>query len=384
MPMLRFLTAGESHGKSLTAIVDGVPSNLSISPEFINAQLKRRQQGYGRGGRMDIERDEVEITAGVRSGMTLGSPIGLIIANRDWENWSDKMSVDNPNAATEKLTKPRPGHADLSGILKYGLDDVRNVLERASARETAARVAVGAIAKSFLAEFGITVESSVTGIGHVTTAETVLATGGSAIADKSPVRCLDDVAGAAMMKAIDAAAKAGDTLGGTFELVIFGLPAGIGSYVQWDKKLDGRLAKAVMSIQAIKGFEIGDGFALAGRPGSEAHDEIFYEPDRGYFRKTNRAGGIEAGMTDGSPVRLRAVMKPIPTLKKRLATVDIATKKPAEAIHERSDACAVPAASVVAEAVAAIEIMGAVLEKFGGDSMDDIMNSYRSYLERIS
>jgi chorismate synthase len=383
MSMLRFLTAGESHGKSLTAVIDGVPSNLEIKSELINAQLRRRQQGYGRGGRMAIEIDAVEITGGVRAGKTLGSPLSLIIRNKDWDNWQTAMDPEENNG-TDKLTRPRPGHADLSGMLKYDFDDARNVLERASARETAARVAVGAVAKIFLAELEVYVESCVTGIGKAVTAETVISSGGGETADKSCVRCLDGSVETAMMAEIDKAGKAGDTLGGTFEIAVFGLPAGIGSYSQWDKRLDARIAKAIISIPAIKGIEFGDGFSLAERPGSEAHDEIFYEAGRGYFRKTNRAGGLEAGMTDGSAVRIRAAMKPIPTLKQKLATVDIDTKKPAEAIHERSDVCAVPAASIVAEAVVAIEIMNAILEKFGGDAMQDIKRTYHMYLQRIT
>lgn len=383
MAMLRFLTAGESHGKSLTAVIDGVPSNLEINSEFINAQLRRRQLGYGRGGRMAIESDAVEITGGVRAGKTLGGPLSLIIRNRDWENWRTAMDPEEDNG-TEKLTRPRPGHADLSGMLKYDFDDARNVLERASARETAARVAVGAVAKRFLAELEVYVESCVTGIGKAVTPATIISSGGGLIADKSGVRCLDANVETAMIAAIDQAAKAGDTLGGTFEIAVFGLPAGIGSYSQWDKRLDARIAKAIISVPAVKGIEFGDGFSLAERPGSEAHDEIFYEAGRGYFRKTNRAGGLEAGMTDGSAVRIRAAMKPIPTLKQKLATVDMGTKKPAEAIHERSDVCAVPAASIVAEAVVAIEIMNAILEKFGGDAMQDIKRAYHMYLQRIT
>lgn len=383
MPMLRFLTAGESHGKSLTAIIDGVPSNLQVKADYINAHLKRRQLGYGRGDRMAIEADKAEITGGVRGGKTMGGPVSLVINNKDWNNWQKAMDAEEI-AEAEKLSRPRPGHADLSGMLKYNVNDARNVLERASARETAARVAVGAVARRFLAEFDISIESCVTGIGTATTDATIFSSGAGEKADKSPVRCLDANAESAMIKEIDKAADAGDTLGGTFEVVVFGLPAGIGSYSQWDTRLDARIAKAVASIPAIKGVEFGDGFALAQRFGSEAQDEIFYEPGRGYFRKTNRAGGLEAGMTNGSPVRIRAAMKPIPTLKQCLATVDVSTKKPAKAIHERSDVCAVPAASVIGEAVVAIEVMEAMLEKFGGDCMDDIMVSYRAYLERIS
>jgi chorismate synthase len=374
--MFRFLTGGESHGLALVAVIDGVPSRLSLEAEDIDRDLKRRQLGYGRGGRMQIERDAVTIASGVRGGKTLGSPISLIISNKDWPNWTDIMSVEAGPPNETVLTKPRPGHADLAGLIKYGFGDVRNVLERASARETAARVAIGAVAKRLLAEFGIEVASSVISIGQVSASATVMSPADGPKADQSLVRCLDEGTSKEMTAVIDEAAAAGETLGGVFEVAVFGVPVGLGSYAQWDRRLDGNIAKAVMSIPAIKGVEIGDGFGLAERMGSEAHDEISYSPEAGFIRSTNRAGGLEAGLTNGSPVRVRAAMKPIPTLGKPLMTVDIITKQPAEAISERSDVCAVPAASVVAEAVVAIELADAVLRKYGGDSLEEALSHF--------
>ena len=398
--MLKFLTAGESHGESLTAIVEGAPSGLPISPAGIDADLARRQGGYGRGGRMKIETDSVEITAGVRHGLTLGSPIALIIRNRDWENWADVMSPTPSPGYDESraVTKPRPGHADLSGGLKYDHRDLRNVLERSSARETAARVAAGAVARRLLDEFGIKVYSWVTGIGGVEWQRR-----GNAPFDKifdgaeaSVVRCPDKKASREMVAAIDRAKKAGDSLGGVFEVVVAGVPPGLGSHVQWDRKLDGSLARALMSIQAIKGVEVGTGFGAGATPGSRVHDEIFYgrkadaakgsywPAPGGFFRKTNNAGGIEGGMSNGESIVLRAVMKPIPTLYKPLKSVDIATKEPFKASIERSDVCAVPAAAIVAESAVAFEVAREFLIKFGGDSVKEIERNYRGYLGQIA
>jgi chorismate synthase len=379
--MLRFLTGGESHGLALVTVIDGVPANVPLVPDDINKELKRRQLGYGRGGRMNIEQDQAEIISGVRGGSTLGSPISIVIHNKDWENWQKVMGVEAKPDDTDILTQPRPGHADLAGAIKYGFGDIRNVLERASARETAARVAVGAVAKRILAEFRISVVSAVMTIGDVKSSVSIDKPGDVGKADKSPVRCLDADAAAGMMAAIDEASRVGETLGGIFEVAVFGLPIGLGTYAQWDRRLDAALARAIISIPAIKGVEFGDGFDLAARPGSQAHDEISYDRERGFFRSTNRSGGLEAGITNGSTLKLRAAMKPIPTLGKPLATVDIATKKPAEAIRERSDVCAVPAAGVVGEAVVAIEIASAFLAKFGGDNINETRRNYESYLK---
>lgn len=382
--MFRFLTGGESHGFALVTVIDGVPANVPLKAADINMELKRRQQGYGRGGRMAIEHDEVTIVSGIRGGLTLGSPISLIINNKDWPNWQDVMAVEAEAPAGGELTRPRPGHADLAGLLKYGFGDIRNVLERASARETAARVAVGAVAKRFLAELDIVVGSSVIAIGDNRTNMAIETPEDSAKADASPVRCLDEDIENDIKAAIDEAGAAGETLGGVFEVAVFGAPVGLGSYAHWDRRLDGALARALMSVPAVKGVEIGDGFDLAVRPGSEAHDEIAYSPERGFFRSTNRSGGLEAGMTNGSIIRLRAAMKPIPTLGKPLMTVDVMTKEPAEAISERSDVCAVPAASVIGESVVAIEIAEAILTKFGGDSLDETLRNYRSYIQTMN
>ena len=414
MNKLRILTSGESHGRALTAIIDGVPAGLSISPEDINRDLARRQKGFGRGGRMKIETDSAQILSGIRMGKTLGSPISLLIENRDWPNWEEVMGpelrvkssesnnsgLQTANSKLQPVTRPRPGHADLSGALKYGHRDIRNVLERSSARETAARVAAGAIARRFLAEFNINVIGYVTGIGGVSSK--LSAAGGRMdekellslykLAEASPVRCPYKKAEEEIMRRIEAAMKKGDTLGGVFEIVVTGVPAGLGSYSQWDRKLEARLSFAMMGIQAIKGVEIGTGFEAAERPGSEVMDEIFYRGQKkgkkietagGYYRKTNNAGGIEGGMSNGMPVILRAVMKPIPTLKSPLASVDIITKKKFEAAYERSDVCAVPAASVVGEAVTATVIADSFLEKFGGDSMEEIRRNYEGYLRQM-
>jgi chorismate synthase len=382
----RFLTAGESHGEALTTVIDGVPAGLPLTEEHINEDLARRQRGYGRGGRMKIERDQVHISSGVRWGVTLGSPIALTIQNRDWENWKSTMAVGvpPPGATAKGITRPRPGHADLAGAMKYGHRDIRNVLERSSARETTARVAVAGVAKRLLSEFGITILSHVTEIGGIHIGSTALPWEEiRRRAETSEVRCADPEAERAMIEAIDRAKAAGDTLGGVFEVVALGCPVGLGSYVQWDRKLDGLLAQAFCSIHAIKGAEIGLGFEAARRPGSEVHDEILFDADAGFQRGSNSAGGLEGGVTNGQPVVVRAVMKPISTLRKPLRSVDVATKEAVEAVVERSDVCAVPAAGVVGEAMMAIVLAGAFLDKFGGDSVDEIRRNYHAYLEHL-
>ena len=382
----RFLTAGESHGEALTAVVDGVPAGLPLSPADIDADLARRQKGYGRGGRMKIERDRVHIFSGVRWGKTLGSPITLQITNRDWENWQATMGVETPapGAAQKEVTRPRPGHADLAGAMKYGHRDIRNVLERSSARETTARVAVAGIAKRLLAEFGITILSHVTEIGGVRVGEIDISWDEVVRrAEASEVRCADPAAEALIIAAIDEAKGKGDTLGGVFEVVALGCPVGLGSYVQWDRRLDGRLAQAFSSIQAIKGCEFGMGFETARRPGSGVHDEILFDAGQGFRRSTNNAGGLEGGVTNGQPVVVRAAMKPLSTLRTPLKSVDLATKEAVEAVVERSDVCAVPAAGIVGEAMMAIVLADAFLEKFGGDGVDEIRHNYRAYLDSL-
>ena len=386
MSRLRWMTAGESHGPRLTAIVEGIPAGLPLLAEDIDHHLARRQRGYGRGGRMKIETDRVEIVGGVRGGETLGSPIALSIANRDHENWLDRMSAGPLPSPAEPLTRPRPGHADLAGGLKYDRHDLRDILERASARETAARTAVGAVARKLLGAIGIEVFAHVTAIGgiHVAATEAPL----EAVRERaraSDLACADPEAESRMKEAIHAASHAGDTLGGLFEVVATGVPAGLGSHVQWDRKLDGRLAQALASIQAIKGVEIGDGWAAAGRPGSKVHDPIHFDGERRAFvRPTNHAGGIEGGITNGAPIVCRAAMKPIATLRKALASVDVRTKEPFAAAFERSALCAVAAASVVGEAMVAIVLCDAVLEKFGGDSLGELSRSVRAYEQQLA
>jgi chorismate synthase len=382
----RFLTAGESHGEALTAIIEGLPAGLPLSEADIDADLARRQRGYGRGGRMKIERDHAHISSGVRWGVTLGSPLTLTIQNRDWENWKDTMAVGDPppGTAAKAVTRPRPGHADLAGAMKYGHRDIRNVLERSSARETTARVAVAGVARRLLREFGITILSHVTEIGPVRIGPLALAWDEIAQrAEASEVRCADPQAERGMIEAIDAAKGKGDTLGGVFEVVAVGCPVGLGSYVHWDRKLDGRLAQAFCSIHAIKGAEVGMGFEAARRPGSEVHDEILFDAAGGFTRGTNSAGGLEGGVTNGQPVVVRAAMKPISTLRRPLRSVDLETKEAVEAVVERSDVCAVPAAGVVGEAMMAIVLAEAFLAKFGGDSVDEIRRNYRSYQEYL-
>jgi chorismate synthase len=380
----RFVTAGESHGPGLTAIVEGLPAGLELTPDAIDRDLARRQLGHGRGGRMKIEKDRAEVVAGVRHGRTLGSPVALRVENRDYRNWEERMNPWPVDGEVDEVHLPRPGHADLAGVLKYGHSDVRNVLERASARETAARVAAGALAKAYLRAFGVEVLSHVTRIGTVTAPERDdLSPEDFAGVDESPVRCLDPAASEAMVAEIDAARKANESLGGVFEVRAFGLVPGIGSHISWEERLDARLAGAIMSIQAMKGVGIGDGFELAGRVGSEAHDEIFWSEERGFFRETNRAGGLEGGMTTGDPLVLRAAMKPLPTLTKPLRSVDLATKEPAQALRERTDSCTVPAAGVVGEAMVALVLAAAYREKLGGDHIDDARAALQAYVERI-
>ncbi len=382
----RFLTAGESHGEGLTAVIEGVPAGLPLTEADIDEDLARRQRGYGRGGRMKIERDRAHISSGVRWGATLGSPITLSIQNRDWENWQATMAVGEPPAGTpaKAVTRPRPGHADLAGAMKYGHRDIRNVLERSSARETTARVAVAGVARRLLAEFGVSVLSHVTEIGGVRIGTLDIPWDEiRARCEASEVRCADPEAERAMIAAIDGARATGDTLGGVFEVVALGCPVGLGSYVHWDRKLDGRLARALCSIHAIKGVEFGMGFETARRPGSQVHDEILFAPDAGFTRRTNSAGGLEGGVTNGEPVIVRAVMKPISTLRRPLRSVDLETKEAVEAVVERSDVCAVPAAGVVGEAMVAITLAEAFLEKFGGDSLEEVRRNYQGYQDSL-
>jgi chorismate synthase len=383
----RFLTAGESHGEALVTVLDGVPAGLPLTEADINEDLARRQRGYGRGGRMKIERDQVRILSGVRWGRTLGSPITLTIANRDWENWKATMAVaaPDPDTARKEVTRPRPGHADLAGAMKFGHRDIRNVLERSSARETTARVAAAGVAKRLLAEFGITILSHVTEIGGVRVPAD-LETSWEQVrrrAEESEVRCADPATEAAIIAAIDEAKAKGDTLGGVFEVVALGCPVGLGSYTQWDRRLDGRLAQAFCAIQAIKGCEIGLGFETARRPGSAVHDEILFDAAQGFRRTTNNAGGLEGGVTNGQAVVVRAAMKPLSTLRTPLRSVDVATKEAVEAVVERSDVCAVPAAGVVGEAMMALTLADAFLEKFGGDSLEEIRRNLTGYLDAL-
>jgi chorismate synthase len=381
---LRYLTAGESHGPGLTAIVEGLPANLELCEEDINRHLARRQEGYGRGGRMKIEKDRVSFLSGVRWGKTLGSPITLSITNRDWANWEQTMSPHREDRQEGlAVTHPRPGHADLTGVVKYRQDDARNILERSSARETAARVAVGALCRKLLQDLGVEVFGYVTEIGGIRAEgldEDLWAR--FQRSEESPCRTFDPRAEQEMIAAIDRTREEGDSLGGVVEVVVLGAPIGLGSHVQWDRRLDGRLAGAVMSIQAFKGVEIGLGFDAARRPGSRVHDEIFWKQGR-ILRRTNRAGGLEGGMSNGSPIVVRGAMKPIPTLYQPLQTIDMKSKEPFAATVERSDICAVPAAAVVAEAVVAIEVAAAMLEKFGGDAMEEVRENLAAYLRHV-
>ncbi len=381
--MLRYLTSGESHGPMLLGILDGLPAGVELAEESISRELARRQKGHGRGGRMKMESDTARIVSGVRWGKTTGAPVGLAIANRDWENWQERMSPEVSDfGKAEAVTRPRPGHADLTGMMKYGHDDARNVLERASARETAMRVAVGAAAKALLAPFGISVISWVVEIGGIRAEIKGKPNTLFKLAESSPVRCPDEGASRNMMEVIDRAKKDGDSLGGIFEVTALGVPPGLGTFASRDMTLDGMLAGALMSIQAIKGVEIGIGFQAARRPGSAVHDEIFHGP-KGYFRRTNNAGGIEGGMSNGEAIIIRAAMKPIPTLYKPLHSVDIKSRRAFKASVERSDTCAVPAAAVVGEAAAAFVIAQAMREKFGGDGLAEMMRNYEGYLEQV-
>ena len=382
---IRFLTAGESHGRGLVCIIEGLPANLELSSEYINRELERRQRGYGRGGRMKIEKDRVQILSGVRFGKTLGGPIALFIENKDWENWKEKMAVEGERPDTAvPFTRPRPGHADLAGGIKYNQRDLRNILERASARETACRVALGAVCKRFLEELGVFVGSYVVSIGPLCPPiEEQDLIKRHQLAEQSEVRFPDPSKDKEFMELIDRAKEMGESLGGVFEVFAVGVPPGLGSHVHWDRRLDGRIAQAMMSIQAIKGVEIGLGFEAAKRFGSEVHDEIGYREGEGYFRYSNNLGGLEGGITNGMPIIVRCAMKPIPTLTKPLRSVDVLTKEEVRAGKERTDVVAVPAASVVGESALALVLADAFLEKLGGDFMEEIKERYRIYLEHV-
>jgi len=388
---IRFTTAGESHGKALLAILEGIPAGLDLVVADVDSELRRRMAGYGRGARMKIESDAVEFVSGVRAGETLGSPIGMLVRNRDWENWQDTMASEpdtNPDQPRRRrVLRPRPGHADLVGVLKYGRRDARDILERASARETAARVACGAVCRKLLAAFGVEIGSHVVQIGGVTAeAPGPLPLPLNESADASPVRCLDHAASQAMVEAIDEAIKARDTLGGVAAVIVRGVVVGLGSHVSWDRKLDGRLAHAMMSIHAVKGVEIGLGFTGAGGRGSEAHDEIKHGDNPltgGFARSSNRAGGLEGGITNGEPIVMRLAMKPISTLRRPLDTVNLETGEAAQAQSERSDVIAVPAMGVIAEAMTAVVLAQAMAEKFGGDSLAEMRRNYNGYVEQL-
>lgn len=395
MKQITFRTAGESHGRGLIALIEGIPAGLSLQMERdIDPELRRRQGGYGRGRRMQIESDRAEVISGVRLGETLGSPITMVVWNRDWENWTQAMGAEPPPAdvnpkALRSMYLPRPGHADLAGVLKYDRRDTRDVLERASARETAARVACGAIARAFLRQFGITIGSHVTAVGGIeATLPDVLPENLNEVVDNDPLRCLDPEASARIRQAIDQAKESGDTLGGVFEVVVRGLPVGLGSHVSWDSRLDGRLAQAMMSIQAIKAVEIGDGVAGAGNPGTRVHDPIVRAEEKprtgGLGRASNRAGGLEGGITTGEPLVVRGYMKPISTLRNRLPSVDLRDGSEADAATERSDVSAVPAAGVIGEAMVALVVADAFLEKFGGDSVGEVHRNFEGYLAHLS
>jgi chorismate synthase len=389
MGSFRFLTAGESHGKGLVAIAEGMVADLPLEERYINGHLKRRQQGYGRGGRMKIENDKVEIIAGIRHGLTTGSPIALFVANRDWENWQLELSVSPVDKEIDPITSPRPGHADLAGVMKYGLKDVRPIIERASARETAARVAVGAIARRFLEEFGIEIHSHTAAIGRHRWEPSKLSSINWRQVEASPVRCANAKVEQAMVTAIDEVKADGDTLGGVFEVIASGVPVGLGSHVTWDGRLDGSISQAIMSINAVKGVEIGAGFALAELRGSQAHDVV--EPSSRSKGKgvrwrhaTNHAGGIEGGISNGEDIVVRAAVKPIATLASPLPSIDLRSGKKTEAHYERSDICVVPAAGVVGEAMLAVVLADACLDKFGGDNLKETLWNHRKYLRSVS
>jgi chorismate synthase len=380
---LHVVTAGESHGPGLTCVVEGLPAGLELDRELVNADMARRQLGHGRGGRMKIEKDTAEVTAGVRHGRTLGGPVSLWVNNRDYANWEERMNPWPVEATIPPVTTPRPGHADLAGVMKFGFDDVRNVLERASARETAARVAGGALAKAFLRAMGVEIRSHVLQINSVRApVREDLTVEDFDDVDASPVRCLDPEAAAAMVQEITTLRKQNESLGGVFEVRAFGLVPGLGSHVSWEERLDGRIGAAMLSIQSVKGVGIGGGFDLAGLPGSQVHDEVFHNGG-GWFRETNRSGGLEGGMTTGEHLVVRVAAKPIPTMTKPLRTVDIATHEPAQALRERTDSAVVPAAGVVGEAMLAIVLAGAYRDKFGGDHVDDARAARDAYVQRI-
>jgi chorismate synthase len=393
MDRIRFLTAGESHGQALVTVVEGLPAGLNLNEKAIERDMQRRQRGYGRGGRMKIEKDRARILSGVRYGSTLGSPVALLLENRDWVNWTEKMAVEFREDRVDALQMPRPGHADFAGMVKYRQDDLRNILERSSARETAMRVAVGAICRTFLATFGIRIYGHVIQIGSVSSNYTALSELSGKAARQSdtlerwahtldtveaaPMACADPSAESEMIKLVDDAAERGDTLGGTYELVATGVPVGLGSHVHWDRRLDGIIAGAMLSINAMKSVDIGIGRKVADRPGSQVHDELFFDPEMGYYRSSNHAGGIEGGMTNGEPVVVRVSMKPLPTLSRPLQSVDAGSRQPRQAFRERSDVCAVPAAVVVGEAMLAIVLANALCEKLGGDSMPEMLGRFR-------
>lgn len=384
MSRFRFVTAGESHGKGLITIVEGMVADLSLSEDYIANDLKRRQTGYGRGSRMNIEKDRAEIISGVRHGFTIGSPISLFIKNRDWDNWQDIMSVNSSDRKEEPITLPRPGHADLTGLIKFGIRDIRSILERASARETVTRVAAGAIARRFLEEFGVIIQSHTVSIGNCHIPDNIILDWQRI--ENSPLRCSDPITEKIMIEAIDKAKEDGDTMGGVFEIIASGVPIGLGSHAQWNQRLDGQIAMAIMSIHSVKGIEIGDGFNLATVPGSKAHDEIMPNIKSSklfWMRPTNHAGGIEGGISNGEPLIVRAAMKPIATLKKPLSSIDLKSKQISKAHYERSDICVVPAGGVIGEAMLAVVLANAMLEKFGGDNLKETLTNYRNYIESV-
>ena len=384
--MLKFFTSGESHGEALVAFLSGLPADLEISQEFVDHELWRRQQGYGRGGRMKIERDSARILSGVRHGKTIGSPISMLLENRDWKNWQEQLPVEKGDPSLHKrVASPRPGHADLAGALKYNFSEARYVLERASARESAARVAVGALAKSFLQELGIEVLSHVVAVGGANVEREVPWKEIKVSCSRNEVllNCADPDSEQRMKAEVDKVLRTGDSVGGVFEVVAHGVPAGLGTYAQWDERLDGQLAAAVMSLQAVKAVEIGAGVASAYAPGSDVHDEIGYDRASGFTRTRNNAGGIEGGVSNGQEIRVRGYLKPISTLRRPLQSVDFASREPVKAAYERSDVCVVPAAGVAGEAMVALTLARCALEKFGGDSMAETSRNFRGYLEQV-
>lgn len=385
--MLRYYTAGESHGAALVAFLSGLPAGLAVDQAFIDRELWRRQQGYGRGGRMKIERDTAQILSGIRHGQTIGSPISILLENRDWKNWQESLPVETGDPVKHKrVASPRPGHADLAGALKYNFPEARYVLERASARESAARVAIGALAKLFLSALGIEVLSHVVAVGSAALAATEIPWDQiQSLLGKEEIllSCVDPTAELAMKEVVDQALRRGDSVGGVFEVVAHGVPAGLGTYAQWDERLDARLAAAVMSLQAVKGVEIGAGIVAAGSLGSTVHDEIGYEASSGFTRSRNNAGGIEGGVSNGQEIRVRGYLKPISTLRRPLQSVDFATREPVKAAYERSDVCVVPAAGVAAEAMVALTLAGCALEKFGGDSMGETLRNFQGYMDQL-